>query len=73
MQTTQNAIPGLISSTSGGAKAEIKTTEEERAERLMRSITGNGAGEALTGTGGGVKRGTDEALRGVAKQARFQV
>lgn len=73
MQTTQNAIPGLIAGHEESAQPEIKTPEEERAERFMRLISGPGAGEAMSGTGGGVKRGVEDALRGVAKQARFHV
>jgi hypothetical protein len=74
MQTTQNAIPGFLG-TQGEGKELVRTTEEEQADRFMRMISvpvavGDGVRVAA---GGGVKRAVDEAVRGVAKQARFQV
>lgn len=74
MQTTQNAIPGLLG-TQGEGKELVRTTEEEQADRFMRIISAPvAAGDGVrVAAGGGVKRTVDEAVRGVAKQARFQV
>ncbi|GHJ90210.1 hypothetical protein NliqN6_6612 [Naganishia liquefaciens] len=75
MQTTQNAIPAIIDpgmqSDTLGIR-EIKTKEEEQADRLMRMIREPG-GEAHEVASGGVKRAIEESLRGIAKQARFQI
>lgn len=62
----------------------VKTVEEEQAEKLMRVIsdtnTRRGREEGTTATtrtssaaGGGVKRAVDEAVREMAKQARLKV
>lgn len=75
MQTTQNAIPAFIDpdaqSDTFGIR-EVKTKEEEQAERLMRMISEPG-GDAREVAGGGLKRATEESLRGIVKQARFQI
>lgn len=75
MQTTQNAIPAFIDpnaqSDTFGIR-EVKTKEEEQAERLMRMISEPG-GDPREVVGGGVKRAVEESVRGIAKQARFQV
>lgn len=72
MQTTQTAIPGLLA-----PQGDLKTGEEERAERMWRMVCDPGLGrEAVGGEGvggGGVKRAVEESLRGVVKQARFEV
>ncbi|KAJ9115948.1 hypothetical protein QFC22_005091 [Naganishia vaughanmartiniae] len=58
----------------------VKTREEAQAELLMRVISdanasrgGEGDARTSSGAGGGVKRAVDEAVRGMAKQARFNV
>lgn len=75
MQTTQNAIPAFIDpqteSDAFGIR-EVKTKEEEQAERLMRMVSEPG-GDVREVAGGGVKRAVEESVRGIAKQARFQI
>ncbi|KAJ9094334.1 hypothetical protein QFC20_006902 [Naganishia adeliensis] len=70
--TTQAVIPGLLA-VPGDARGDVRTSEEERAERFMSNISGLGAGDVVAGGGGGVKRRVEEAVRGVVKQARFEV
>lgn len=72
MATTQAAIPGLLA-VPDDARGDVRTAEEERAERFMSIISGLGAGDVVAGAGGGVKRRVEEAVRGVVKQARFEV
>lgn len=83
MQTAQNAIPAIVEPRTTTADAvgvrEVMTKEEEMAERLMRMVrepVGEPVGEVRDGVGGGgggVKRAVDDGVRGIAKQARFQI